>query len=415
MLRVLSAPVLYSIELTPFCNNRCPGCYNMFVEDKHTRTGPLMRRPLSSDNWRIVLEKLAPNAHRFKLSGGEPTLHPEFEAIVSHIRALDVPFTLFTNARWHDSERLLDFLSDVPQFVGFLISLHGARAESHEVFSGVAGSFHETVENIRRAVARGFAVTTSTVFTPANLEELPAIVDFSIELGAHHVVFNRYLGVEIPEISISESDLVRAAQTVDRMKAEGKPVKFGVCIPQCFTSNGSGGCLAGVAYCTIDPWGNLRPCTHSYLIAGNLLTQSVEEAWQSNEMERFRGTIPDACHSCGAFSSCHGGCKAVAMELGLKHDPLMSHPIPLYEAQPPTRLRLHALMRPMRRYEIREEAFGYILMRGNAIVPVRPDAWEILETLNGETTLLQIKSTFGTEALSLVGSLYQRGLVEMQN
>jgi radical SAM protein with 4Fe4S-binding SPASM domain len=415
MLRVLSSPVFYALELTPFCDNTCPGCSNVFVADKYARKDSSLRSPLSFNEWRIVLDQLAPKAHRFKLTGGEPTLHPEFETIIRHIDALGIPFTLFTNARWHNPERLLNLLSQLPQFVGFLISLHGARAESHEIFTNVPGSFAETVENIQRATARGFAVTTSTVFTQANVSELPAIVKLSLELGAQHVVFNRYLGGEMPNISIPDNDLICATRLVDQMKTEGKPVKFAVCVPPCFTWNSSNGCLAGVAYCTIDPWGNLRPCTHSSLVAGNLMTQPLEEVWQSAEMERFRQVIPQECHSCGAFSSCHGGCKSLAMELGIQHDPLMRNPIAPRDMPPPPKLSLGAQMRPVRRYQIREETFGYILTRGNAVVPVRPAAWQILQALNGKMTLLQIKQTFGAEALSLIGSLYQHGLIEMRN
>lgn len=87
--------------------------------------------------------------------------------------------------------------------------------------------------------------------------------------------------------------------------------------------------------------------------------------------------------------------------------------LPLHDAPPPAKLRLQAHMRPVRRYQIREEAFGYVLMRGNAIVPVRLEAWDILQSLDGATTLQQIKQTFGAPGLALIGMLYLRGLVEM--
>jgi hypothetical protein len=93
----------------------------------------------------------------------------------------------------------------------------------------------------------------------------------------------------------------------------------------------------------------------------------------------------------------------------------MRNPIAPRDMPPPPKLSLGAQMRPVRRYQIREETFGYILTRGNAVVPVRPAAWQILQALNGKMTLLQIKQTFGAEALSLIGSLYQHGLIEMRN
>ncbi|NIN93756.1 MAG: radical SAM protein, partial [Anaerolineae bacterium] len=119
MILTLSAPVLYSLELTPACNNRCRGCYNVFAGE---RTQP----PLPLEEWHEILDCIKPHAHRVKLTGGEPTLSPHFEGIVTHLRELDISFSLFTNGCWTDPERLVAFLKTIPQLRGLLISLHGA-------------------------------------------------------------------------------------------------------------------------------------------------------------------------------------------------------------------------------------------------------------------------------------------------
>jgi len=315
----------------------------------------MQRPPLSFEQWRTILDRLVPHAHRFKLTGGEPTLHPEFEAIVGHIRGLGTSLTVFTNGRWTNPESVLDALARTPNLTGLLISLHGAYAASHEVFTGVPGSFDETVANVRRAVAAGISVTLSTVLHRANLGELAAVVALAESLGTDHVVFNRYLGPSVPEIAITDAQLMQATHTVDTMREQGQPVTFGVCIPQCFTPSSSTGCLAGVAFCAVDPWGNLRPCNHSPLTAGNLLSGTLEEAWHSPEMERFRQAIPEACHTCAAFSTCHGGCRALVMELNLPGDPLMVGP--LREFGPPPPVQMGCNWRPLRRFEMRQEPF----------------------------------------------------------
>lgn len=414
MIHTLSAPVLYALELTPACNNRCAGCYNVFIDDKNTRRGQLRHRPLSAAQWALVLDKIAPHASRFKLTGGEATLHPDFAAIVREVAERDIEFSLFTNARWTQPEVLLDFLALTPQLTGLVISLHGHNAATHELFSGVSGSFAETVANIRLAVSRGIPVTTSTVLTQANQDALEAIVNLALTLGARHVIFNRYLGAPLPGVKMSKIELIRAVNAIDRLKAAGRPVQFGVCVPQCLTPNSSSGCLAGVAYATIDPWGNLRPCNHSYLLAGNLLRQSLVEVWQSHAMQVFREAVPDQCHACGVFGACHGGCRAVAMELGLAKDPLVGAAIPLHAApHMPATLKLHPEMKPEPRYRLRVEEFGFVLLRGNAVVSVRPDAQPLLDAFNGSTTLGQLAHDFGQSALSLVGALYQKGLLAL--
>lgn len=402
----LSFPIFYSLELTPACNNLCPGCGNVFANDRTPR-------PLASAEWETVLAKLKPHASRLKITGGEPTLHPEFETIVESIRKLDIPFTLFTNARWPEPQRLLTFFENMPQFGGFLISLHGATSYAHEAFTGVPGSFKETVTNIRQAVTAGLSVTTSTVITKQNYNRVNQIVALSKELSANHAVFNRYLGQRLPDIEPTNEELKEAIQAIERLHAAGYPIKFGNCIPQCFYPSSSTGCLAGVAYCTVDPWGNVRPCNHASLTCGNLLEQSLEEVWNSSEMERWRGMIPAQCVECAALSQCHGGCRAMMMELGLEKDPLADRPVVEPAASSAEELVLYEGAYPLGHYSMRSEPFGYVLVRGDRVVPIMAEAWEVLEALDGQSTLRQIKARFGEIGLAFVGALYAKGMVEL--
>ncbi len=186
---------------------------------------------------------------------------------------------------------------------------------------------------------------------------------------------------------------------------------YGVGIPQCFTFSSSTGCMAGVAYCAVDPWGNLRPCNHSDLIAGNLLSRTLEEAWRSPAMERFRKAVPQACHTCAAFPTCHGGCRALAMELDLPGDPLMTGPLDEFNPAP---VRMGRNWRPIRRFEVRHEPFGVVLLRGNALLAVRPEAMPILNHLDGTHTLGELDQAFGFTGLSLIGELFRRNMVEVR-
>lgn len=405
MLRVLSSPLLFSLELTPACNSRCAGCYNVFAAERDA-TPP----PLAANQWGQVLTQLAPHAHRFKLTGGEPTLHPAFDAIVQHVRRLGTAFTVFTNGRWPDPAGVLDTLADAPNLEGLLVSLHGANAASHEAFSGVSGSFQETVGNAERAVAAEIPITLSTVLHRENRYELEEIVALGRTLDVDHVTFNRYLGPSIPGLTLTPDQLQEAVRIVDRLREEGHPVSFGTGIPQCFTRSSSSGCHAGVAFSAVDPWGNLRPCNHSSLIAGNLLTGTLEEAWHAPEMKRFRNAIPDACHNCAAFPTCHGGCRVMAMASDTGRDPLMTHRLPEFEL--PT-LQMGRNWRPLRRFDVRREPFGLVLIHGNALLPVSPEAAPLLAYLDGSHTLGELEAIVGRDGISFIAELFRRNLVEM--
>lgn len=406
MILTLSAPVLYALELTFACNNNCRGCFT------HS-TAECSDPPLPLERWRTILDQIKPHAHLVKLTGGEPTLHTEFEEIAAYLGQLDVSFSVFTNGCWLDPEHMVAFLQTVPQLRGLLISLHGATSAAHEAFSGVQGSFERALSNIQLATQAGLHVTLSAVIHRKNLKQLEAVLALGGDLGADHIVFNRYLGPNDPTVEPDEAQLREAVRQIESWRQGGARVKFGNCIPQCFVESSSSGCLSGVAYCAIDPWGNMRPCSHSPILCGNLLQQSVEDAWQSAEMERWRQMIPAECHNCVEFPRCHGGCRAMAQEWGLNKDPLAD--VPLIDRQLPTEPTiLYEDLRPIGVYQLRREGFGYVLMRGNRIVPVPHEAKIVLDACDGRTTLKRIESQFGQSALDLIGALWEKGVLLLQ-
>jgi len=265
---------------------------------------------------------MLPHLQRVKLTGGEPTLHCDFSEIVALLDDMAMPFDLFTNGRWQDPERLVRLLSETRHFGGCLISLHGPTADSHEAFNGVPGSFEETVRNIRLAAFQGIPVVLSTIITQKNYALVDDLLALGEELGVLHIVFNRYVGLPVLGISPTSFQLTEAMCHVDRRRTEGYQVKFSVCIPQCLMPSSSQGCLAGIAACTIDPWGNMRPCNHAPLIVGNLLRQELGGLWHSESMAWWRERSEE-CSGCHMFFRCRGGCRAQAMLTGSEYDPLM--------------------------------------------------------------------------------------------
>ncbi len=401
----LRAPFLFSLELTPACNNRCEGCGNVFA-----------RQPaaLSLQGWRQILKMIHPYARALKITGGEPTLHPRFSDLLSEIDALDVPFTLFTSARWNRPEQLLGLLRRAKHLDGLLVSLHGADAAAHEAFVGVPGAFEETCANIRRAAETGLRVHISTVLNAFNLHQLVEVVELARSLGARRVVFNRFLGAADSPFQPVSAALRQAMVEIERLRrqypvhADGRfSVRYGNCIPQCFAESGASGCWAGVSYCTIDPWGRLRPCNHSPTIVGSLFEHSLQELWQNEAMQRWRQLTPAACLTCGAYERCHGGCRALEELNKTVQDPLMSMPLPpdgeMYEVE------LYRLARPALNCEIVPADPGWALVRGLSLLPVAAESLPVLQSLDGAHTLQDLQAAHGQEALDFVGELLRRG------
>ncbi|MBN1486171.1 MAG: radical SAM protein [Anaerolineae bacterium] len=291
------------LELTPACNNRCIGCSNVFATQR-------VSAPLTGDTWIDMIRRLRPYIRWLKLTGGEPTLHPDFEAIVAFLNQEGIPFRLLTNGRWIAPARILDLLVASPALESLLISLHGPDAGSHEAFSGVPGSFAEAVTTIREASDAGLLVATSTVITQYNWNSVTEMWRFAMSLGADHAVFNRYIGSPLPELEATGAETASAIQQVEALIAEGQNLRLGTPVPQCVVPNNTQQCLGGKAFVTVDPWGRVRPCNHAPVVVGDLLSQSAADVLSSSELAEWRAYFTPVCAHCAALLACGGGCRA---------------------------------------------------------------------------------------------------------
>ena len=403
----LAAPVACYLELTAVCPQQCVGCGNVFID--RGRAAP-PHPPLSAVQWQAIIDKLRPSVSLVRLTGGEPTAHPEFLTIVDHLAAAGLPFALLTSGRWARPRRLVERLAGCASFRGMLISLHGPDAAVHEAFTHATGSFRAAAAAIRLAVGQGIAVAASVVMVRANLGRLRDTAETALALGANHVVFNRFIGPPGVGFALPDEGLRAAMGEVKALADAGYPVRFGNCIPHCFEPSVALGCSAGFSYCTVDPWGNVRPCNHAPWLAGNLLRDELAAIWDSATMQRWRGLSPAECHDCPAHALCLGGCHAVA----LGRDPLMAVALPSAPARPsPAAIILFAGATPLPRFALLpDEPEVCAVSEGRALrlpAAVRP----LLSDLAGHKNLAQLESTWGSVGLAVVVWLYQQHFIDL--
>jgi hypothetical protein len=90
------------LEITTRCNLRCPGCYR----GCHLAGGAGEDKPLAVIREEVVRLQEIRNCHTISISGGEPLLHPELDAVIAFIRERGLQSLLYTNARLLDDQRL---------------------------------------------------------------------------------------------------------------------------------------------------------------------------------------------------------------------------------------------------------------------------------------------------------------------
>jgi len=217
----------------------------------------------------------------------------------------------------------------------------------------------------------------------------------------------------LDEIEPTFNQMAFATRHIESIMREGAPIKYGIGVPQCFEPNSSAGCLAGVAYIAIDPWGNVRPCSHTPTIVGSLLKNSLAELWHGPEMQTWRNLMPQECKTCAAYSICHGGCRVMAEIRPTHRDPLRLEPLKSFSSSP-IELELPSNGKPVFKALLREETFGYSILHSGRIMVIRKEAKTLIDTCNGQTNFAEIAQKYGQSSLDLLGEMFSKGMITIQ-
>ena len=213
------------LHLTYTCPERC-----VFCSEEH-RMQAYRKYPVT---WARVATVLRTHASRgvksVHLTGGEPTIFPDFVAVLELAKKLGMRTSVGTiGTRLADPElaaRTLPLLDEA------LFSLHGPSAEAHDALAGRAGSFDQVVralENARR-IAPEFSAYVNTVITRKNLELLGDTVELADRLGAKLIVISNVTpegnGLDrYEELAVPLEDLRRVLPTVPA-RARAAIVRF---------------------------------------------------------------------------------------------------------------------------------------------------------------------------------------------
>jgi len=277
--------ILFSVlvELTYRCNLDCFFCYNDLG---------LRGRPLTTDQYLRFFEDLRDmQVLNLVLTGGEPLAHPDFLRLGRHARELGFVVRIKSNGHALRGTLARRIKEEVDPFVVEL-SLHGARAETHDRQTRVPGSFERLTANIRELLALGFRVRLNSTLTSWNegeIEEMCALADrLGVKLNIGPEVTPRDDGDRGPlAISATAEGLRRLFELrLAREHRAGAGVAGGQPAPAVVRDvdedlpvAADKHCGAGSSGIAVDPYGNVYPCVQWRRAVGNLHQKSIKEIW----------------------------------------------------------------------------------------------------------------------------------------
>lgn len=313
---------LYTLiaELTYLCPLRCVYCSNPTDLAAHPDR-------LNTEDWlRVFKEAAALGALQLNLSGGEPLLRKDLEALVLGAHQLEYYINLITSGLPLTRERLLHLkalgLSSVQ------LSFQDATAAESDRIAG-RSSFEQKLAVARWVKELGLPLTLNFVLHRQNLARVSDMIALAERLSADRLELanTQYLAwaLENRNALLPSEEQLRSAREIAkaaRERLKGK-IELLFVLPDYFSDRPKA-CMSGWGkrYLLVSPDGLALPCHLAHTLPGltfdTVREQSLEQIWHhSPAFAAFRGQewMPEPCKSCDRREIDFGGCRCQAYHL----------------------------------------------------------------------------------------------------
>ncbi len=262
-------------ELTHRCPLQCPYCSNPLELER-------VGGELDRSEWCRVLDEAAElGVLQVHLSGGEPTVRTDLEAIVAHARELGLYTNLITAGVLLDERRIASLRAAGLEHVQ--LSLQAAEPEVADRVGAYRNGHAKKLVVARAIRAAGLPLTVNAVVHRQNLDQLQAMVDLALELGAHRleVAHVQYYGWALRNraaLMPTREQLDAATEIVDRSRRELRGrLAIDYVIPDYWAKRPKP-CMGGwgSTILNVTPSGKVMPCHAAASIPGLEFT-SVRE------------------------------------------------------------------------------------------------------------------------------------------
>jgi radical SAM protein with 4Fe4S-binding SPASM domain len=320
--RPAAVPHVVAWNLTQRCNLACAHCY--------IAAGPWhgAGAELSTDECRRIADEVLElnPAPLFVLSGGEPLVRDDLEAIAAHASRSGATVVVGTNGVGLTAERIASLQE--AGVTGVAISVDSLSERYHDRFRHGTGALADTLAAARRLREAELDFVVQTTLTRGNRAEVRSLASWAAEAGA--VCFNLYFLVETGRgsgmhgLAPEENEEVLGELVSLQREYRGRMMVRSKCQPAIMRLvheedpispllHYATRCPCGVQYCRITPEGKVTPCPYNPAVAGDLREASFRQVWEGSDVFRTirDGELGGKCGRCEYRVVC-GGCRARA-------------------------------------------------------------------------------------------------------
>jgi radical SAM protein len=162
-------------EVTQACDLACVHCRASAQPERHPEE-------LSTYEGKKLIDQIAAwKVPVFVLTGGDPIKRSDLFELIAYAQSAGVRVSLTPSATPLLTREVVHRLKEAG-LARLAVSMDGARAETHDTFRGMSGSFARTLDAVRWANEVGLPVQINTTFSRRNIGEIDAIVSLMEQL-----------------------------------------------------------------------------------------------------------------------------------------------------------------------------------------------------------------------------------------
>jgi radical SAM protein with 4Fe4S-binding SPASM domain len=317
-LKAKRAAMSFDLEITARCNNGCRHCYiNLPAGDIEAKARELTTGELLG----IAGQAVDLGAIWCLISGGEPLLREDFEAIYMGLKRKGLLLSVFTNATLVTEEHAALFRAFPPRDIE--VTVYGITEATYERVSGRPGSFAAFKKGFDRLLESGVKIRLKAMAMRSNLHEMPAIREFCERHTKDYFRYDPMLHGRF-DGDTGRNEMIRAErltpeEIVGLERADAK--RFGALEKNCdklispeFTHIGCDHlfhCGAGNGSFSVGHDGTFRLCSSLWApgTTCDLRQVSLREAWEAGvprvrDMRSRKKEFLDTCRKCPLINLC---------------------------------------------------------------------------------------------------------------
>ena len=309
----IKLPVLSEVALTYACNIKCRFCY---AGCTHQRSSS----QLDTEGFKKVLDIIRYEAEvpSVSFTGGEPLLYEDLPKLIKYASKTNkMRVNLITNGTLITPRKAKALAR--AGLSSAQVSIEASSASVHDSITGIPGSHAASVAGFRALKEAGIIVHPHFTICKMNRNSLAQYPDFCKSIGADRFSSN----LVIPAGRGSDDDLTirysEIGEIVENLQsiASKTGVKHmwysptPICLFNPLAAGlGNRGCSACEGLLSINPKGDILPCSSWPEPIGNIMEEGFEAIWSKKRCEwiRDKEAAPEECKRCKHFAACQGAC-----------------------------------------------------------------------------------------------------------